>query len=316
MKLNKNYTDFPKHFYAPQEIEVDDRTYNKFLIRFDNLFEIYDFLKGDYVINRNIFHELSSENGEYKFAGIPYEDAVEDLINFNEDGYTDFLNLVKELANVKAGDIHEYELQKTLAGGHLNIPAYSVGSPLCYETYRKVKRPKYVSIHASLSYPWYTNKKQVLNRALILVSIINALERNGYEVNLNTFELSDEYKELLNIVVNVKQYGRKTNLQTLYKTNCHVEFLRRILFRILEATSVTCDWADGYGHTCSEIFARKVLNIGKDDIYFGTPDDLGIKGKDLSKDFNSCLETLNLNNKFNVRQISDEFKEKAKRLIK
>lgn len=316
MKLNSNYKNNPSHFFAPTSIEVDDRTYSKYLVRFDDLFEIYRFLKSNPEINREVFDELSSETGEYRFAGIPYNEAVEDLTNLNEDGYADFLSLVKELGNAKAGLTHEYKLNHTVAGGHLNIPAYSRGNPLCYESYERIAKPKFITIHASLSYPWYTKKNQVLNRALILVSIINALEKHGYNVNLHTFELSEKYRELIQIVVNAKRHGKNINLQTLYKTNCHVEFLRRILFRILETMAVTENWSDGYGHTCDEDFARKVLNIGKNDIYFGTPDELDIGGKDLADDFQACLDSLNLDAKFDVREISEEFKEKAKRLIK
>ncbi len=316
MSLNSNYKKYPDHYYAPEKIVVDDHNYKIFLTKFDNLYEIYELLKSKPAINRSIFTELSSETGEYSFAGIPYEEAVEDLINFEEDGYADFLDLIKELAHVRAGYKHEYELKRTLAGGHLNIPAYSTGSPLCYESYERIKRPKFINVHASLSYPWYTNKKQVLNRAIILVSVINALERNGYNINLNTFELSEKYKELIHIVVNVKKHGERTNLQTLYKTSCHVEFLRRILFRILESMSVTEEWSDGYGHTCDPEFARSVLKFGKDDIYFGTPSELDIEGNDLTEDFLACLAALKLDGKFDVREISDEFKENAKRLIK
>lgn len=316
MSLNNNYKKYPEHYYAPEIIKVDGSNYKIYLTKFDNLYEIYNLLKSNPTLNTNIFNELHSETGDYSFAGIPYEEALEDLINFEEDGYSEFLDLIKDLSHVRVGYKHEYELKRTLAGGHLNIPAYSTGSPLCYETYERVKRPKFINVHAALSYPWTTSKNQVLNRAIILVSVINALERNGYNVNLNTFELSNEYKELVNIVVNVKKHGERTNLQTLYKTSCHVEFLRRILFRILETMAVTEDWESGYGRTCDPDFVSETLNISKNDIYFGTPQELDIHGKDLTDDFTSCLESLNLNKKFDVREISDEFKENVKRLIK
>ena len=316
VSLNKNYENFPHHFFAPNEVDYDDHKYRNFLVRFDNLFEIYNYLKSNPEINTKVFHELSSETGTYSFAGIHYEDALEDLTNFNEEGYVEFLNLVRELAHLKSGYQHEYEVTKTLAGGHLSIPAYSSGAPLCYESYERVKRPKFLNIHASLSYPWYTNKRQVLHRAVILMSIINALEKNGYNINLNTFELSEKRKELIYIVVNIKHHGERTNLQTLYKTNCHVEFLRRILFRVLETMSVTEDWSDGYGHTCDEDMVKDILKIGRDDIYFGTPTELKIKGDDLGEDFKACLAALELQNRFDVREITQEFQEKVRKIIK
>lgn len=316
MGLNQNYETHPDNFYKPEKIIIDGKKYREFFIKFNNLYEIYEFLKSKHAINAKVFSELKSLTGAYSFAGIPYEDAVEDLIDFSEEGYDNFLTLVRELATIKSGYKHEYELKRTLAGGHLNIPAYSAGSPLCYESYERVKKPKFINIHSTLSYPWYTTKEQVLNKAIILVSVINALEKNGYKVNLSTFELSVDFDELLYVAVNVKRIGEMTNLQALYKTNCHVEFLRRILFRILEASAVTNSWNDGYGQTCEEKFAKKFLNIGKDDLYFGTPSELDIKGDDLGRDFKSCLEILDLNSKFNVAEITDEFNQRVKRLIK
>lgn len=316
IELNNNYVNFPHHFFDPNEVVYNDSRFRNFLVRFDNLYEVYNYLKSNPQINTKIFKELSSETGSYSFAGIHYEDALEELTNFNEEGYIEFLNLVRELADIKAGYQHEYEVRRTLAGGHLVIPAYSSGSPLCYETYERVKKPKFVNIHATLSYPWYTNKTQVLYRAVILMSIINALEKNGYNVNLNTFELSEKRKELIYIVVNIKHHGERTNLQTLYKTNCHVEFLRRLLFRVLETMPVTEDWSDGYGHTCDADMVKDILKIDEKDIYFGTPTELRIKGDDLGVDFKNCLEVLELQERFDIREITEEFQEKVRRIIR
>ena len=316
MKLNENYKKYPQHYYVPENIEIDDNKYKLFLVRFNNLYEIYELLKSNPAINKDVFSKLSSEQDNYDFAGMDYKDAVEDLINFNEDGYANFLKLIKDLTKVKTGYKHEYELKRTLAGGHLNIPAYSTGSPLCYESYERIKRPKFIKIHSTLSYPWFVEKSQVLNRAIILVSIINALERNGYNIDLNTFELAKEYREIFYVNVKVKNHGERTNLQTLYKTNCHVEFLRRILFRILETSGVEENWQHGYGQTCSEDFSRQVLNINKDDIYFGTPNELEIYGDNLAKDFKSCLKVLNLKDKFDIKKIDAEFNQNVKNLVK
>ena len=48
--------------------------------------------------------------------------------------------------------------------------------------------------------------------------------------------------------------------------------------------------------------------IGKDDLYFGTPDELRIYGEDISLDFERAVEELKLDDKIDV--------ERAKVLIK
>ena len=60
MELNSNYEKHPSHYFAPTAVEVDDRVYQKYLVRFDDLFEIYHFLKSNPEVNREIFEELST----------------------------------------------------------------------------------------------------------------------------------------------------------------------------------------------------------------------------------------------------------------
>ena len=319
IKLNENYEKFPDNFFVPKEVKYGDHSFRNFLVRFDNLYEIYRYLNSKPVINKNIWtreSDLASITGNYKQAGIPYEKALEDLKNFDEEGYDEFADLVSELSHLKAGYKHEYETHRTLYGGYLNIPAYSAGDPLCYEVQRRIKKPKFINVYAALSYPWFTTKNQVLHRAVIMMSIIHALEKNGYNVNFETFQLSEKEHELVYMAINIQQYGERTNLQTLYKTNCHVEFFRRLLFRVLETMPVTDDWSDGYGHTCDAPMVKEILKIGDDALYFGTPTELRIRGDNLESDFKNCLEVLDLQNRFDVREITDEMQQKVKSIIK
>ena len=151
MDSNNNYIRFPNNLFAPEMITVDDKTYKIFLIRFDNLYDIYDYINENPTINIKVFDNLSSINGSKSFAGLPFDEALEDMINFDDPEYLDFVDLVKEIANVKQGDTHKYRLVRTLAGGYLNTPLYSIGSPLCYETQERIKKPKFINIYSTLS---------------------------------------------------------------------------------------------------------------------------------------------------------------------
>ena len=91
-----------------------------------------------------------------------------------------------------------------------------------------------------------------------------------------------------------------------------MEFLRRILFRILETLDVTEDWSDGYGSTCDESFVRKALNLGKDDIFFDQPRSMGIRGENLAKDFEAAIKHLNLEDKIDVAKAKAEFEKDVK----
>lgn len=316
MSVQQNYDNFPNNLYEPETLMIDDYPYKLYRVRFNNLFALYEYLKSDPELNRTVFRKISSVEGSRDFAGKPYKEAVEDLINEVDPGYEEFLRLQSDLKRATSGKVHQYRLVRTVAGGHLNIPAYCAGSPLCYETEEKVSKPKFVRIHVSLSYFWGTTKSQVLHRAIIITNIIKALENAHYSVDLNTFELSEKNDELVYIVVQIKKHGARLNMSALYKTLCHVEFLRRILFRILETLKVRGYWGDGYGSTCSEEFTRRVLNLGKNDIFFDQPRDMGIRGEDLAEDFERAIKHLNLEDKIDVEKAKSEFRNNAKVLAK
>lgn len=315
MATNRNYEKYPHNLFPPRKITVNRSEYNYYLVRFNNLYEIYKYLKSDPYVNRSIFRTLSSREARPEFAGMPYVKAVEDLINLNDQVYFNFVDLVKDIAYAKTGTTHKYRTVRTLAGGHLNIPLYSAGSPYCYETQEQIKRPKFVNIYSALSYSSNTSKYQVFNRAVILISIISALEKQGYKINLNAFEMSTCGNEIVNNVVGIKSYTDQTNLQTLYKTSCKVEFLRRIMFGVLETVDVKNEWGAGYGRTAKEDFAKSVLNVGKDDIYFGTPQELGVGGGSIEKDFKNCLANLKLDGNISVGEIGEDFQKQLKKVI-
>lgn len=303
-----NHTNFSSNIFEPEKIVVFDNRYRILKARFSNLYALYEYLKSNPEINRDVFYKLSSVTGSYDFAGKPYNEAVEDLIGELDPGYKEFLKLQSDL-NAKKGHVHKYKTVRTVAGGHLNVPAYSAGNPLCYETEERIMKPKFARMHVTLSYYWGTEKEQVLNRAVIITNVLKALENAGYSVDLNTFELSTECDELAYIVVQIKRHGGRLDMQALYKSLCHVEFLRRILFRILETLDLHNDWCSGYGQTCSESFTRQALKLGKNDIFFDQPRDMGIVGRDLAEDFESAINHLNLQDKIDVEKAKREFKE-------
>lgn len=311
-----NCERFPDTIFKPESIQVNQNVYELYRARFQNLYHIHEYLTSNPTINRSVFHKLSSVNGSYDFAGKPYEKAVEDLISEVDPGYQEFLSLQKDLKRSMKGKVHQYQTVSTVAGGHLNIPAYSMGLPLCYEVQERISKPKFVRIHISLSYYCGTTKMQVLNRAIIITNVLKALEDAGYNVDLSTSELSGERNELVHIVVQLKKHGSRLPMSSLYKTLCHVEFLRRILFRILETMPVQNDWESGYGQTCSESFVRKTLKLGENDIYFDQPREMGIYGNDLADDFETAMRYLNLKDKIDVEQASKQFRENTKVLTR
>ncbi len=313
----QNYLYYPHCMYAPQTLDVKGERYLLYLARFNSLDMLYHYLKSKPALNREVFYNIASENNGYDFAGKPFSEALEDLIGPVDPGYREFLSLQKNLSKDKVHNLHAYETVKSLQGGFLIVPSYIRGEPLCYEDRRRVKKPKFVQIHAGLSYNHMTSKSQVLHRAIILTNVVSALEKSGYKVGINAFELSEVGNELIEIVVGIKRQTSSLNLEALYKTSCRVEFCRRILFRVLETMDVQkASWGESYGCTCSEKFIRSALHLNKNDLFFDQPDRMGIMGSDLITDFKSAINYLNLEDKIDVKKAETQFKDNYKQLIK
>lgn len=311
-----NYIDFPFNIYEPDEIVVDDDTYTRYRVKFNSLYDLYEYLKSEPRLNHEVFKSLESVENDSDFAGVSYEEALEDLINPPRTGFRSFLKLTDKLNNEALGYVKEYVEVKSPAGGTIDIPSYVSGNPYCFKTTKSIRVRKFLRINIMLSYYSGTTKDQVLNRALIIAALVNAFEQAGYVIEINTFEVSRCYDEIIDIDVNIKGNSETFNKAALYKSLCYVEFLRRILFRILETLDVKNDWYHGYGVTCSESFIRKAKRFDDNDIFFDQPRDMGILGHDIKEDFENAIKHLKLEDKIDVELAKKEFNKDIKKLRK
>jgi len=311
-----NEIEFPFNIYEPDKVQIGDETYTRYRAKFNSLHDLYSYLKSNPRLNRRIFRSLSSVEGTSEFAGVDYEDALEELEEPPRGDYREFLRLSERLSDDAMGYVQEHETIKAPGGGYIDVPSYASGDPLCYRISRSTYVPKFIRVNIALSYYWGTTKDQVLNRALIIAALVNAFEQAGYIVEVNTFEMSKEAKEFIDIDVNIKNSNETFNKASLYKTLCYVEFLRRLLFRVLETLDVKNDWSSGYGETVSEGFVRRARRMSDNDIFFDQPREMGIRGKDIGEDFVNALEHLNLGDKIDVEKAKKEFKKEINTLRK
>ena len=306
--MTGNREKYPKIIQEPKTVEVFGREYIVYKFIFNGLTGLYNYLKSNPEINKNVFgREMASINNDCSFAGKPYNQALEQLINSNDQDYRNFLTIStkSQVKNLKRGA--KFQSTNSVAGGIVRPHALAVGDIKAYTTTKIIKTNSVVNIHAITNYLGYTTSDQVYNKAVILTNIIHALEKRGYKVNVNAFSASEVCGEIIDVDLNIKRNNAGVNYQALYRALCNVEFLRRIIFRVRETSDVKGDWS-GYGRTISEKFAREYLKIDKDDLYFGTPSELGISGNDISSDFENAVSKLGLDGMIDV--------ERAKVLIK
>lgn len=306
-RLSHNNLSFKKNIFPPRSTIIDNREYKVYQARFDNLYELYDYLKSNPKTNSKIFSELASIKNPESFAGKPYSEALEDLIRTTSEDYQEFLK-ISEYIYALDGLSNKYKKYLTPTTGRLIIPSFCAGKPNCYESSKRIKEPKYINIHVSLAYEAHEKKEKILNRALIITNILKALEDAGYIINLDTFELSYLNDEIAYIVVGLKNYNDKLDMQALYKSLCKIEFRRRILFRVLETLDVTNSWNYGYGYVCDKDFISKFLDFEENDIYFEGPSSMGIKGLNLIDDFNAVINHLGLKDTIDIEEVKKQYK--------
>ena len=308
MEKPNNYLYYPNNIFRPRLVNVCDKEYTLYKARFNDLYSLYYYLKSNPKTNNIVFPILQSEQNNDINSGIPYKEALENLIKKEEKDYYEFLSFTGLISTDKTISKHSFKSIKTITGGHLNIPLYSAGDPYCFDDIQRVKKNKFIKIYILVSYNASTTSSQVLNRAIIIANILKALENVGYSVDIDAFELSKLDDEIEYIGINLKNHGEKIIMSNLYKTLCHVEFFRRILFRVMESMDFNNYWGSGYGYKCNRIFTENLLNFTNKDIYFDQPKEMGINGINLLDDFESVIDYLNIKDIVNV--------EETKRILK
>ena len=309
MEKSYNVEHFPNNVQAPIDIEIDDSQYKLYGFTFGGLYDFYNFLKKGPKTNTDIFGTSSS------FAGRPYDEAIELLIQDNDPGYQEYLKVQRNLRAYKK-PTHKYKVVKSIAGGAIDPQAYATSSPEIYRVSRLMQKPKFITIDTQIAYNCGTSKNEVFNKAVIITNLIHALERKGYNVDVNSFMMASEDNEIIQALFKIKRHGQITNYQAIYKTLVDVEFFRRLGFRIIEASEVRNSWSYGYGHPTGERLARKVLNLNPDDIYFGQPMELDIGGENIGEDFENVVSHLNLEKIIDVEKEKRILQESAKVLKK
>ena len=308
-KMTNNRERFPNIVHEPKRVYIDGYDYTVYKFSFQGLGDLYNYLKSKPEINRTVFgSELSSVENSESFAGIPYKAAVEQLVNYNDPEYKEFLTITKSTAvkNLKLGAV--FQSANSVAGGIVRPQALAVGDPHIYKTTKIYKVEKSVNIYTIANYLGDTTKSQVFNKAVVLTNIIHALEQEGIKVNVNVFSASAHDDEIVEVELNIKNNGRSTNYQALYRSLCNVEFLRRIIFRIRETSDVRTDWTPGYGRTCSESMMREYYHLDEDNYYFGTPDEMGIYGNDIGEDFERTVKNLKLEKVMDVNAAKERMR--------
>ena len=280
-------------------IEKNDNGYI-YHMTFRNIGQVQLFLSGDPARNDKIFSEYKSMTAEEEFAGPELSKAIEYCIGGYEENFDYFLNFAHQLEKINIQYIKINRPEKSFVGHRPNVPAYIAGAPkTMYRTKRAVEK-KAINVFMNVTYPASTSETQIQHRGIIALNLIQILEMNNYIVNFRLFEISKVKREMFICEVGLKNPGEKMDPRKCYYPMCGKSFVRRVLARIKESMPFNERWGISYGTVLVESKVRQYMNVGENDIYIGSPDDMNIKGENIFDDTDAVLEKLGLKEKIFV----------------
>lgn len=282
--------------------EKDNQFHNStvYIGSFDSL-EDFLFYVRDENVNSMFANIMSSKNGSYNFTGTNSYQEAWNLCRYTmNNGFSQFLEKF-DFLNYYIDTQYKIENNYSVSGFAPSIPRYLLNIPTSMY-YHVTKDIPTVNIYMNYAYSASVSKKAVEHRGIIVLNLIQHLEKSGYKVNFFGFDLSHSrfYSELLFMEVPLKKEYEQLNLKTLYFPLVHPSFFRRLLFRATEKMPLTLkEWVDGYGFPSNYQesvefleYYKKLKHAGQV-IYISSPYELGIKGDDLRKDFNEVISKLN-----------------------
>ena len=280
----------------------DNTIYN---IRFANLTDLHDYLQSNPKVNRDVFMKQASLNDDYDFYGEPLEKAIAYCSDGYNEGFENFLEANNELQQASREISDNRKLVRSLYGGIPLAPLVAMGVPDCMLKYDRGNKSTVRNIYFNLGYPAYTSTSEIVNRGLATLYIVQAFEAKGDLVNFRAFELSSCDDEIVNIELNLKKPGDLfLDVQKCYFPIKGKEFLRRNFFRVLESAPVTNSyWMSGYGRAANVKQIRKFFNVSSQDLVISFPSEMGIKGDNIYDDTISLIESLDLQQEFDIQKI-------------
>lgn len=270
---------------------------------FPSLVALYNYLKSNPKINKDVFITRASLNKDYTFHGEPLDKSIEYLLGGYNRDLDQFLKLQRQLDSKITSLPKVSKFENTVVGSRIHIPNALAGSPNFMIKPSNYDEQKFVNIYFSFSYSERTMEEEIRNRGLITLNLIRLLENNNYKVNLSTFSLSYIGDEYMYIVIQLKKYNSNLSVSDCYFPFVSKEFSRRILFYCKETMPVEDkNWGFNYGRVFTLDQMRNILNLKENDILIGSPTYMGVN-EDLEESVNNMFEKININKYVKIKEM-------------
>lgn len=265
---------------------------------FRSLYELHKYITSNPTINEKIFTKLSSLNPYTKnndFYEMEYEDAVKCLLGGYSRNIDKLLELKSNLKDTIYFPSNRRNVVKSFTGSRICPNSFVNNSPKRYYKLERVLERKFITLHVNLGCPGQTSINSILNRGALIYNLITMLEENNYSVELDTFCLFKLADEIVHFKVRLKDINETLSIENGVFPLTSSDFVRRIIFRVIETLNVKeKSWGFRYGTFVNGEEVKELKELGDKDIYIGSPDEIGIKGKKLNDDINNFLDYVDI----------------------
>ena len=248
--------------------------------------------------------------------------------NASKEELEQFLNLAGGLQAVNLKATRANVAEPAFVGSRPNVPAYIAGAPKNMYRMARPKEKKVVQVLINLTYSEDTTAGQLRNRGILALNLVRVLEQNGYIVDFRAFEAKFEDNAVYLCEVMLKKSGGKLNPESCYYPLCEqlilrhaVDLLQRMSRfaepeeasygrlsggKLAELMLLNRQWKISSGKGASPEPAAAKEKPGRRQIFLGTPQSMGIEGRNIFRDADSFLRSLRLGDMIMIPKYESE----------
>jgi len=214
-----------------QESPYGDKTGEHMLTTFEGAGELAHYIATTKP-NKNASQDSRRKSDSWH-GGVNYEQASD----LAETGWSDAPKLTgSDIAN-NLRDYAEGQREGTIAsvsGAFLDMGAYCSGQPECFQEFTEVETPRGVVLGVNIGALSDISPTEMTNRGVVLMAIVDELERNGFSVSLEAFWHSRLHKgggeHWSTLRFPLKRMGERVDENLLAFWACHPAALRQMGF--------------------------------------------------------------------------------------
>lgn len=159
-----------------------------------------------------------------------------DALKLLEYGWMDGVDKIPEtnILTSQGGQANQYNFD--VHGESLDVGVFMSGDPECFLTEVSVPHTngKIIRIAIANSFSGGVEPEHIQNRGLAIMSLVDALECNGYSCAVDLIEITHSSSRHLVNIVELKDNGQAFDREGLLFSVAHPASLRRIGFRLIE----------------------------------------------------------------------------------